>query len=92
MHEVLEPEETLPKTNIERYTGLSPKYIVIIAFMVIVSGVYLGTVLFGNNSVEAFIQLQEYEENLEEKVSLLKEENAQIQKEYFELKELTSGE
>ena len=91
MHDVLREEPHLP-TKLERYIGFSGKTLSIIAIFVVLVGMYIGVILFGENSVEAFIQLQEYEEHLDQKVSQLKQENAQIQKEYFELKQITSGE
>ena len=85
-------EQDIPKGLPQKYLGLSWGKIILIAFMVIVAGIYIGNLLFGNHSVEALIQLQEYESGLKTKVKTLKEENALMQKEYFELKELTPQE
>lgn len=85
-------EQEAPKGLSQKYLGLSWSKIFLIALMVVIAGVYIGNLLFGNHSVEALIQLQEYEIGLKTKVKTLKEENALMQKEYFELKELTPQE
>ena len=56
--------------------------------MVVVSGVYIGIILFGENSLQVLLNLEEYELFLKEEVVKLKTENADLQKELFELKEL----
>ena len=98
MSEVLTPNEqhehkealyTTPNQGItEKYLGLSlPKFI--IAFIVIVLlGLYLNILLFGDNSLEVLLQLEEYETYLQNEITTYKTENAGLQKEYFELKEL----
>lgn len=59
------------------------------AFVIIVMfGVYIGNLLFGKDSVEVLIDLQNKKESLKHEVERLKEDNAKLQKEYFELKEL----
>ena len=90
MHEVL--EEDIDNSLSGKYLGLRNSTLAVIATFVIGVGIYLGILLFGENSVDAYIQLQTYEEGLKEEVKALKQENAQMQKEYFELKEITSGE
>ena len=51
-------------------------------------GVYIGILLFGDNSVEVLYNLNVQEKNLKRSIEYLKRENARLQKEYFELKEL----
>ena len=91
-----EQEELLsddtPTSWPEIYLGLSWKKIIVIAIFVIIIGVYLGTLFFGKNSVDALWQLQEYESSLSTEVKQLKQDNALMQKEYFELKEITTSE
>lgn len=55
---------------------------------VVVSGLYIGTLLFGDASLEVLLRLQTYENDLEQNIQRLKQENARLQKNYFELKEL----
>ena len=76
----------------EAYLGLTWKKIIIIALLVVIIGVYLGNLFFGKNSIDALWQIQEYESSLSTEVKQLKEDNALMQKEYFELKEITTGE
>lgn len=85
-------DETKPPSWPQKYLGLSWGKIIVIALLVVVSGVYLGNLLFGTNSLSALLQLQEYEAGLKSQVTRLKSENALMQKEYFELKELTPQE
>jgi uncharacterized membrane-anchored protein YhcB (DUF1043 family) len=55
---------------------------------VVIAGVYIGNLLFGSNSLEVYMQLEEYEYELKTKIYNLKEQNAALQKEFFELREL----
>ncbi len=72
----------------ERYLGLSwPKFITAV-IVVLGLGIYIGILLFGDNSLEVLLELEEYETYLKEDIAHLKSENAALQKEYFELKEL----
>jgi len=98
MSEVLTPNEqhehkealyTTPNQSItEKYLGLSlPKFIV--TFIIIVFlGFYLNVLLFGDNSLEVLLKLEEYEQYLQDEIGRFKTENSSLQKEYFELKEL----
>ncbi len=72
----------------EKYLGLSWNKLVIALAMVSGLGIYLGILLFGNNSLEVLLGLEEYEGYLQKEVNSLKNENANLQKSYFELKEL----
>jgi len=56
--------------------------------LIILLGVYIGKMLFGKDSVEVLFDLENKKESLKREVQRLKEENAKLQKEYFELKEL----
>ncbi len=76
--ELLEPNSTF--SNVAKYLAT---FIAIILF-----GIYLGNLLFGDSSVEVLINLQNQKEILKDQVQILKEKNAKLQKEYFELKEL----
>lgn len=90
MHEVL--EEEVDTSLSAKYLGIKTSTLAIIAIFIIGIGIYLGILLFGTNSLDAYIQLQTYEEGLKKDIKTLKQENAQMQKEYFQLKEITSGE
>ncbi len=78
-------EESKPKRGLT--VSLLLKFGAAVAVIVAV-GVYIGNILFGTDSVEVLIDLQNKKENLKREVQRLKEENAALQKEYFELKQL----
>ncbi len=56
--------------------------------IVIIFGVYVGNVLFGKSSLDVLLNLQTQKEYLGQRVSDLKDENARLQKQYFELRQL----
>lgn len=60
------------------------KYILVI-FLVSVLGIYVGNMFFGKRSLETLIFIQNKQETLKKELERLKEENAVLQKEYFEL-------
>jgi len=71
-----------------RYFGVSIYKMFIYIGIIIIIGIYLGIVLFGDNSLEVLLELHEYKQYQEQEVQRLKVENAQLQKKYFELLEL----
>ncbi len=72
----------------EKYLGLSlPKFLFALSLIIILA-MYLNILLFGDNSLEVLLKLEEYEEYLSHEIDSYKSENAALQKEYFELKEL----
>ncbi len=74
----------------ERYLGLSLKKFLFLLSVVLSLGIYMGVLLYGNNSLEVLFGLQDYENFLESEITRLKSENASLQKEYFELKEISA--
>jgi uncharacterized membrane protein len=62
--------------------------IVIVLSIIISFGIYIGNILFGNNSIEVLTNIQTQQSYLKEKISYLQKDNANLQKEYFELKNL----
>ena len=74
----------------EKYFGISTTKFVVTLVIVVLSGVYISLLLFGDNSVTVLYDLEEYQSYLSEEVKNLKTENASLQKEYFELLELNS--
>jgi hypothetical protein len=74
----------------EEYLGLSLKKFLFLLLIVLALGVYLGVLFYGNNSLEVLFGLQEYEDFLQSEITRLKTENASLQKEYFELKEISA--
>ena len=74
----------------QRYLGLSLKKFILLFMLVIFLGIYLGVLLYGTSSLEVLFGLQDYENYLSSEVVRLKSENAQLQREYFELKEISA--
>jgi cell division protein FtsB len=74
----------------ERYLGLSFGKFFLSLFLIVLLGLYIGSLLYGVNSVEVLFNLEEYEAQLQDEVTRLKKENAQLQREYFELKEISA--
>jgi len=62
--------------------------IALLVLLVVLLGVYVGDVLFGKSSLEVLLDLQDKKDNLKQNVIMIKEKNAHLQKEYFELKQL----
>ena len=56
--------------------------------LVILFGIYIGNLLFGDNSLEMLLNLQSSEKELQKRTKELKKNNAKLQKKYFELKQL----
>ena len=62
--------------------------IFLLVLVVVFFGIYVGDVLFGKSSLEVLLDLQESRDSLKQNVKIIKEKNALLQKEYFELKQL----
>ncbi|PLY14588.1 bZIP transcription factor [Sulfurimonas sp. CVO] len=74
----------------QKYFGLSLTKFLMLVFLVFATGIYIGILLYGTNSLEVFLGLQDYEEYLQSEIQRLRTENAELQKEYFELKEISA--
>jgi hypothetical protein len=74
----------------QKYLGLSLFKFFLLVLMVLAFGVYIGIILYGTNSVEVLLGLEDYQIYLQDEVLRLKSENAQLQREYFELKEISA--
>jgi len=74
----------------QKYLGLSLKKFFLLFSIVVILGVYLGVLLYGTSSLEILFGLQDYEVYLQDEVGRLKRENADLQREYFELKEISA--
>ncbi|MDD3770206.1 hypothetical protein E0765_03150 [Sulfuricurvum sp. IAE1] len=72
----------------ERYFGLPTLKFFIAVAAVLVAGIYMGLIFFGNNSLSVLLDLEEHQDYLIEDIERLKAENAALQKQYFEYKEL----
>jgi hypothetical protein len=74
----------------QKYLGLSIGKFLTLLLIVLALGVYLGVLLYGTNSLEVLIGLEDYEDYLQDQIVKLKSENAELQMEYFELKEISA--
>ncbi len=74
----------------QKYLGLSLAKFFTLFFLIVSLGIYLGILLYGTNSVEVLLGLQDYQSYLQDEIVVLKSENAQLQREYFELKEISA--
>lgn len=74
----------------QRYLGLSLTKFLALVFIVLALGIYLGVLLYGTNSLEVLFGLEDYESYLNSEIYRLKDENAELQREFFELKEISA--
>ncbi|MDA3966373.1 hypothetical protein [Helicobacter sp. WB40] len=59
-----------------------------LALIVCIIGVYFANLMFGANSLSILLELHQKEQKMQEEVRSLTEQNANLQKEFFELKGL----
>jgi len=87
MSEILEELEDITKKDDQKGPLF---YVKVLSLVVVVAGfgIYVGDLLFGKSSLDVLLNLQTDKETLSQKVINLKNENAILQKEYFELKDL----
>jgi hypothetical protein len=75
---------------IQKYLGLSFGKFFFLVLLITILGIYIGELLYGTNSVEVLFGLNDYENYLQDEVVRLKKDNAELQREYFELKEISA--
>ena len=68
--------------------GLSLKTFLVTVLGILLFGIYIGILVYGENSLTVLNQLKEKKQGLSLEEKILKEENQRLQKEYFELKQL----
>jgi len=79
----------LPKRNrVEAIAGLSIKVILITVIGILFFGIYVGILIYGENSLTVLNHLQEKKAMLKQEERNLKTGNQKLQKELFELKQL----
>jgi len=86
-----EREELLGSSRGKGFFSLLWRYL-FFGVVVALVALYVGLLLFGTNSVQVLLELKAQMRSLERSIEFLKRENARLQKEYFELKELESEE
>ncbi len=75
---------------LQRYLGLSVAKFFLLLSIVAVIGIYLGVLFYGTNSIEILFGLEEYQDYLQTEIHQLKDENSELQRKYFELKEISA--
>jgi len=73
-------------------TGLSLKSVAVTMVIILLFGVYVGILIYGDNSITALDNLKAEKNRLTLEANRLKSENQKLQKEYFELKNLEPSE
>ena len=67
---------------------LSIKALLVTAIGILLFGIYVGILIYGENSLTVLNQLRDKKQALQTEEKSLKAENQRLQKEYFELKQL----
>jgi hypothetical protein len=86
LYEILDNKQSFT----QKYLGFSFVKFLVLILIVLALGVYLGVVLYGTNSLKILFGLQEYESYLQTEINKLKNDNAELQREYFELREISA--
>lgn len=68
--------------------GLSLKTFLVTVLGILLFGIYVGVLVYGENSLTVLNQLKEKKQGLSLEEKILKVDNQRLQKEYFELKQL----
>ena len=72
----------------EDLAGFSMKAFLLTAIGMLLFGIYVGVLMYGENSLTVLNQLKEKKTHLGQESRALKVENQRLQKEFFELKQL----
>ena len=79
----------MPETNrVEAIAGLSLKAILVTVIGILLFGIYVGILIYGENSLTVLNHLKEKKKMLQQEEKSLKAKNQSLQKELFELKQL----
>ena len=82
-HQVMEEFKTPKRKRVYFFLKIS-----VLVAVVIGLGVYVGNLLYGKNSLEVLLNLQDKKALFKNEIQKYKKENAKLQKEYFELLQL----
>ncbi len=74
--------------KVETIAGLSLKAILVTAIGILLFGIYVGILIYGENSITVLNHLAVKKQALIQEEKTIKTENQRLQKEYFELKQL----
>jgi len=76
------------RASVETLAGLSLKTLLMATIGFLLFGIYVGILIYGENSLTVLQHLKEKKSTLKQEAQILKAENQKLQKEYFELKQL----
>jgi len=74
--------------EVEALAGLSLKTILMTTIGILLFGIYIAVLMNGENSLTVLKQLKEKKQVLLQEGKTLKKDNQELQKEFFELKQL----
>ena len=74
--------------QIEQIVGLSIKVFVVTSLVVILFGIYVANLIYGNDSLKIVDRLESERKVLVQEISTLKQENALLHKRYLEWKDV----
>ncbi len=80
------------RQKVEEVASLSIKTLLITIIGILLFGIYLGVLIYGENSLTVLNQLKETKQGLKQENKTIKIENQKLQKEFFELKQLAPKE
>ena len=80
---------SLTAVNRHEWLGFSLKSIFLILVGIVLLGLYIGVLLFGENSLVVLNRLKDDKVRLTQERTEIKASNQKLQKEYFELLQLT---
>jgi len=83
--------ETTASEEVESWFGFSLRSLFLIAAGILLFGLYVGVLLFGENSLEVLNGLEREKRQLSTERLRLQRENQKLQKQYFELLQITGG-
>lgn len=81
-------DEIIERPLQKRTNGFSFLQVVFLVLLVLMAAIFMGETLFGKNSLDVLVSLQKQQKILEKKIAHISQENAKLQKKYFELKAL----
>ena len=76
------------ETREEGIAGFSLKAFLVTVLGILLFGIYIGVLMYGENSLTVLNKLKEKKEYLIKEKKSIKTENQRLQKEFFELKQL----
>ena len=81
-------QEQLETREEEGLAGFSLKTFLATALGILLFGIYVGVLMYGENSLTVLYQLKDKKQKLTQEKVTLKTENQRLQKIFFELKQL----